>query len=200
MVSRKEKIKMKDIAVKDLMVPLAEYATVPQDATLYEAILSLEEARAEFESTPYRHRALLVFDKDNHIIGKLSQMDIIKALEPDFGDKLGEAHLSRFGISNSYIEFLLKENDCWNLPLDQLCTAAGGQRVADFMYTPTEGEYIPVDASLQNAIHRLLMGHHHSLLVTGENSKEIVGVLRLTDVFVLVCQTMKAVFNPKGRK
>jgi hypothetical protein len=36
---------MKSYSVKDLMVPLSEYATVSEDATLYEAVLSLEEAR-----------------------------------------------------------------------------------------------------------------------------------------------------------
>jgi hypothetical protein len=31
---------VKTIAVKDLMLPLSEYATVPQDATLYDAVLA----------------------------------------------------------------------------------------------------------------------------------------------------------------
>jgi CBS domain containing-hemolysin-like protein len=35
---------MKSISVKEIMVPLSEYATVSKDATLYEAILALEEA------------------------------------------------------------------------------------------------------------------------------------------------------------
>ena len=40
---------MKSYSVKDLMVPLSEYATVSEDATLYEAVLSLEEAQEKFE-------------------------------------------------------------------------------------------------------------------------------------------------------
>ena len=36
---------MKDMMVKDLMVPLEEYATVDEDATLYEAYIALEEAQ-----------------------------------------------------------------------------------------------------------------------------------------------------------
>ena len=57
---------MKSYSVKDLMVPLSEYATVTQDATLYEAVLALEEAQEKFEDkhTRYRHRAILVLDKD----------------------------------------------------------------------------------------------------------------------------------------
>jgi len=36
---------MKSIKVKDIMVPLNEYATVNEEATLYEGLLALEEAR-----------------------------------------------------------------------------------------------------------------------------------------------------------
>ena len=44
---------MKSYTVKELMVPLSEYATVSEDATLYEAVLSLEEAQENSKtSTP----------------------------------------------------------------------------------------------------------------------------------------------------
>jgi CBS domain-containing protein len=187
---------MKDISVLELMVPLTEYATVSQDATLHEAIRSLEKARVEFEEKRYRHRAVLVYDENRRIVGKLSQIDIIKALEPDHARKLGEEHLSRFGISEGYLEAVINEHDLWNLPMDQHCSAAGRQRVADIMYTPTEGEYIRSDASLQEAVHRLILGHHHSLLVT--EGDDIIGVLRLADVFSAVCETMKRIFEDKG--
>jgi hypothetical protein len=36
--------------VKDLMVPLSEYATVSEDASLYEAVVSLEKAQEEFST------------------------------------------------------------------------------------------------------------------------------------------------------
>ena len=39
---------MDDYRVKDLMVPLSEYATVSEDATLYEAVAELEKAQEEF--------------------------------------------------------------------------------------------------------------------------------------------------------
>ena len=45
------------------------------------------------------------------------------------------------------------------------------------MYNPTESEYISEDAYLEETIHMLIMGHHHSLLVT--KGDDIVGVLRL---------------------
>ena len=37
---------METIKVKDLMVPLDQYVCVSEDATLYEAVVALEEAQA----------------------------------------------------------------------------------------------------------------------------------------------------------
>ena len=60
----------------------------------------------------------------------------------------------------------------------------------DVMYSPSEGEYVREDATLAEAIHQLVIGRHQSLLVTRD--KDIVGILRLTDVFTEVCDRMKA--------
>ncbi|MDZ7697985.1 MAG: CBS domain-containing protein [Deltaproteobacteria bacterium] len=67
---------MKTILVSDLMVPLAEYATVSEEATLYEAAMALEEAqnRLDRDKYLYLHRAVLVYDKNNKIVGKVSQV------------------------------------------------------------------------------------------------------------------------------
>ncbi len=56
---------MQKITVKDLMVPLAEYATVKEDASLFEAVQALEQAQEHFDSEKYRHRAILVVSKAN---------------------------------------------------------------------------------------------------------------------------------------
>jgi CBS domain-containing protein len=61
------------------------------------------------------------------------------------------------------------------------------------MYTPGEGEYVSENASLGEAIHQLIMGHHQSLLVTRDD--KIVGILRLTDVFAAVFHRMKECFS-----
>ena len=38
-------VSVESYSIKELMVPLSEYATVKEDATLYEAVLALEEAQ-----------------------------------------------------------------------------------------------------------------------------------------------------------
>ena len=186
---------MKSYSVKDLMVPLSEYATVSEDATLYDAVLSLEEAQENFEDkhTRYRHRAILILDKGGQVIGKISQLDALKALEPKYQDMIAGEESHKMGISKQFMQSVLEDFNLFASPLDDVCRKAGEQNVKIFMSTPTEGEYIAEDASLGVAIHQFVMGQHQSLLVA--RNKKIVGTLRLTDVFAAVFHKMKECFE-----
>ncbi len=62
---------MKTQTINNLMVPLSEYATVPVDATLLDAMVVLDKSQAAFDQTRYRHRAVLVLDEDNQVVGKI---------------------------------------------------------------------------------------------------------------------------------
>jgi CBS domain-containing protein len=186
---------VKSYTVNDLMVPLSEYATVSEDATLYEAVLSLEEAQEKFEDkhTRYRHRGILILDKDGNVAGKLSQLDVLRALEPKYQKMIQGEGLHRFGFTKEFTKSMLEDYHLFANPLDDICRKAGEQNVKEFMYTPTEGEYVSKDVSLDVAIHQFIMGHHQSLLVTRD--EKIVGVLRLTDVFAAVFHKMKECFK-----
>ena len=185
---------MKSYLVKDLMVPLSEYATVTENATLYEAVLALEEAQENFEDehTRYRHRAILILDKDGNVVGKLSQLDVLRALEPKYQEMIQGEGLHRFGFTKEFAKSMLEDYHLFANPLDDICRKAGEQNVKEFMYTPSEGDYVSEDASLDVAIHQLIMGQHQSLLVTRD--EKIVGILRLTDVFAAVFHKMKECF------
>ena len=182
---------MKTINVKDLMVPLDEYATVSEEATLFEAVVALEMAQEKLDRTrfKYLHRAILVYDKNNNIVGKISQLDVLRALEPKYGEMGDQQSISRFGFSQKFLQSLREQFSLLERPFEDACRTAAQVKVKTFMHTPSEGEYVQEDATLDVAIHRLVMGHHQSLLVTRDN--KIVGILRLTDVFAEVFQTMK---------
>lgn len=183
---------MKTIAVKDLMVPLEEYATVSQEATLYEAVLELEKAQEQLDRDRYLylHRAFLVYDAQGKIVGKVSQLDALRALEPKYRDMGEPESLSKTGFSSSFLRSMLQQYSLWDKPLSDICAKATQVQVKKFMHKPTEGEYVDEQATLEEAIHMLLMGRHQSLLVT--RSQDIVGLLRLTDVFKHVFQRVKA--------
>jgi CBS domain-containing protein len=177
------------------MVPLSEYATVGEDATLYEAVLALEQAQENFEDehTRYRHRAILILNKDGKVIGKLSQLDVLMALEPKYKEMIEGSGSHRYGFTKKFMKSMLENYQLFADPLDDICRKAGEQNVTNFMYKPTEGEYVSEGASLATAIHQLVIGHHQSLLVA--SGDKIVGILRLTDVFAAVFHKMKECFN-----
>jgi CBS domain-containing protein len=182
---------MSTYAVKELMVPLSEYATVQEGATLFEAVLALEKVQEEYDHTKYRHRAILVLDKNKRVVGKLSHLDVLRAIEnqPDDRESFNVKELNSFGFSRKFIRTLVNERRRKNISLRDLCKIASKVRVETIMQTPTEGEYVEPETTLELAIHQMVMGDHLSLLVARE--KEIVGIVRLSDVFAAIFHTMK---------
>lgn len=187
---------METITVKDLMVPLEEYTTVSEESTLYEAVMALETAQEELDRTQYHylHRAILVFNKDNHIVGKVSQLDVLRSLEPKYDEIIKSGKMSLAGFSPQFLKSMFKHYSLLEDSLKDMCVAAGKRRIKDVMYTPGEGEYVKETASMEEAIHQLVIGHHQSLLVIREK-EGIVGILRLSDVFKEIFQLMKISHN-----
>ncbi|MCD6296589.1 MAG: CBS domain-containing protein [Deltaproteobacteria bacterium] len=183
---------MEKVSVKDLMVPLEEYATVSEEATLFEAVMALEKAHEELDRSrfKYLHRAILVLDENNKVVGKISQLDALRALEPKYVEMGDTGAISRAGFSPQFLKSMMKRYSIFGGTLRDICAKAAKVKVKNFMYTPGEGEYIEENVHLGEAIHQLVMGRHQSLLVTRD--EQIVGILRLTDVFVHVFQEMRA--------
>jgi Mg2+/Co2+ transporter CorC len=98
--------------------------------------------------------------------------------------------ISRAGLSVEFIKSIMSRYDLYQRSFTEACMAASNLKVRDIMYTPGSDEYVEENDSLENAIHHLIMGQHQSLLVT--RNKDIVGILRLTDVFNEVFQRMES--------
>lgn len=179
---------MKTYRVKDLMVPLSEYATVPVGSTLFEAMLALEKAQEEFDHTKYKHRGILILDKEQRVIGKLSHLHALSALEPRQADADGIKDLDRFGFSPRFIRHLRNSRRQQEAPLEDLCRKAVELKVEDFMHIAGEDETIDHESTLDLAIHHLVQEKLLSLLVTRDGNT--IGILRLADVFAAVYHNM----------
>jgi CBS domain containing-hemolysin-like protein len=181
---------MERIKVKDLMVPLDQYVCVSQSDTLFEAVVELEQAQTKYMSKGYPHRAVLVCDKGGKVIGKLAYLDVLRALEPRYSELTDMKKVSGFGLSSEFMKSMMDRYELWKAPLDDLCRKAAQVQLGSIVSAPLEGEVIDQNATLDKAVHQMIMGHHQSLLVTSEGS--IVGILRLTDVFKEVSDRIKA--------
>lgn len=180
---------MKTTKIADLMVPLSEYATVTVGDTLNDAMLALEKAQGQFDQSKYRHRAVLVLNQAGDVVGKISQHAALKALEPQYLKMAESSTAANYGFSVQFLKDLQDQYSLLDGAMENICQKAGKMKVEDFMSKPTEGEFIDLGASLDRAIHLLVMGHHQSLLV--KDKDKVCGVLRLTDVFAAVFHVMK---------
>lgn len=180
---------MKKFIVKELMVPISEYATVSETATLYDAVMALEKAQETYQQSRYSHRAVLVLNQEKRVVGKLSQMDFLRAMQPTDRNLDQIRKFKQFGFTGRAIAL---QQECYlnSFPpsVDNFAKA-GEMWVADHMQRPAKGEYVDEKASLDMALHQLTAGSNLSLLVT--RGKDIVGILRLSDVFAAVFHAMK---------
>ena len=185
---------MEIITVESLMVPIEEYATVSEDATLYEAVKALEKTQEEQDRKRYHylHRAILVLDKDGKVEGKITQLDVLMALEPKYKDMGDMKALSRAGFSANFMKSMMETYALCNIPFTDMCARAADLKVKEFMSSLSEGEHVEADMALCEAVHMLVIGNRQSLLVTRDRDGEIIGILRLTDVFKEVFQTMES--------
>ena len=181
---------MKNITVKDMMVPLTGFVSVSEDDSLFDAVQALEKAFDIDEGMKSQRKAILVSGKDGKVVGKISQLDVIRALEPKYDQMDSSRAMSRFGFNSKFIGTMFEQFNLWNKPLDEICRKSARIKVSQFMYTLTKEEYVDQDASLNEAVHKLIIGSHQSLLVTKE--KDIIGLLRLKDVFEKVCSRINA--------
>jgi CBS domain-containing protein len=174
------------------MVPISEYATVTVGTTLMDALQVLERAQDAYTVSKYHHRAILVLDQAGQVVGKISQLRALKAIESDreFGAEIEE--MRKFNFSEAYIA-QLRDNFRSRRTIieEKTLREAAAMKVEEFMQAPTPGEFVSEDCSLDTAIHKLVAGTHLSLLVT--RKKEIVGILRISDVFAAVFHEMAAV-------
>jgi CBS domain-containing protein len=155
--------------VKQLMVSFEDYTNVPEDASLLDAVTALEKAQQlpEVDPSRPRDRAVMVIGKNNKAIGKLSMWDVLRGLEPRYNHPIDPLSMAAdFGF--------------WH-PLRNLAEKASSVKARDLVRIPEEGERIDEEASLDQAVSQLLGGKHLSLLVT--RAGEIIGILRLSDVF-----------------
>ena len=180
---------MKNINVSELMVPLSEYATVPLSATLGDAVGALIQAQKGFDPSRYPHRAVLVVNEKNEVVGKISQANVLKALEPRYFDELGiDGDMGIHRLSNYFLKSMVDKYNLFKEPFDEACTRAAQLAIEKIMYSPKASDYIDKDDSLGVAIHRLVLGCHQSLLV--RDGSTVTGILRLTDIFAAAAAVM----------
>jgi len=179
---------MKDKKIKDIMLPPSEYVVVSEDTTLEEAIKALDEAQKNLPPGRQPHREVLVRDHNGKIVGKLGHHGFLAALEPKYGILGNIDQLSRSGISAESMSNMMDDLGFWEEKLEIACKRARHIKIKEVMI-PME-ESIDENSSLVEAIHRMIMWQILSIIVTRDN--QVVGILRLSDIFSVIAECIKS--------
>jgi hypothetical protein len=174
--------------VKDLMVPLEEYAVVDEEDTLLDALLALDEAQKKLPPGRQPYRAVLVRGKKGDVVGKLGQLVFLNALEPKYSVLGDLGKLARAGVSPELVSSMMEHFRFLQDSLPDLCRRASMVKVKDVMH-PTK-ESIDENAPLSEAIHRMVLGQTLSILVT--RGSDPVGLIRLSELFDVIADNMKS--------
>lgn len=170
---------MRDRPVREVMIPLAEYATVGPEASLGQVVAALDAAKDQ--PGGYRHLSVLVVDAAGAVRGKLSPFSFLKALEPAYLDPEKFTAMGNWGFDEAFIARMLRDQGMFEAPLDHLCAKAARKTAGEILEKQDARQVIDADTGLAVAVHMFLMDRAEHLLVTRAGA--VVGVLRLVDVF-----------------
>jgi len=175
---------MIDVQVKDIMIPISKYVSVKRKDNLIMVLQALEEKRQS--GIDHAHRDAIVVDSNGVFIGKITMIDIFRALEPNYKKIYQE---SKTGVlTKEFVMKMVKDFNLWLEPAKDICSRGGNLTVADVMYIPKDLEFVDETDSLEIALHNFVMGAHQPLVV--KKGDDVTGVLRFGDVYEVVRKTL----------
>jgi len=180
---------MEKMNVRELMVPTDRFPKISCEAPFYDALLTLEETQKKYLAGESDQRILLVEDEDGKVVGKISPIDLIRGLEPNYEKIEVGQDLARFGLGYT-LTSMRQQYRLWQTPFSDLCRKARDVKIKDFIHKASvEERAVQADDSLAKAFDWFVMGRHDSLFVF--EGKKLVGLLRFSDVYKKVSNTMK---------
>ena len=175
---------MIDVLAKDVMIPISRYVTVKKTDTLIDVIQALEDAR--ITDSEHAHRDAIVVDEDGAFAGKVTMLDIFRALEPNY-QKL-EKKASTGALTQAFVLKAVKDFNLWVEPMQDVCSRGARKVVAEVMHVPDDADCIDEGESIELALHKYVMGVHQPLIV--KEGDVVTGILRFGDVFEVTRKAM----------
>jgi len=161
--------------VGQIMVPLAQYPSVRDNATLRDAIAIIENAQLEVSLRKSLPRALLVYDEIDVFVGYVRRRDLMRGLEPkslvsrplEYRKKLFDVQIDPNLSEMSYDHVVKGIREQGNRP------------VSDVM-RPIEAT-IEADDHVIKAVYEMVSSDLNLIPVLDDG--QVVGVVRSVDVF-----------------
>ncbi|MCP4566747.1 MAG: CBS domain-containing protein [FCB group bacterium] len=174
-------------SVRDIMVPLSEYPIVDSSATVFDAVIRLDESRRSLDPGRQPYQAALVADKSGKIVGKIGQLAFLRALEPRIHIVEDQDTLDKAGVSESIMQTALDHLEIFHRSFSDMCLGAAAVPVCSIMHPIRE--HIDVSAPISEVIHQMGVWQTLSVLVMQEGRP--VGLVRLSDICDEVTKQMR---------
>ncbi len=175
---------MKNILIKEAMSPISDYTTISEDAILYDVFQLIENNRQDIKHPT--HRDVIVVDSMGIFKGKLTMLDVFRALEPNY-KRMHKDYKGGF-LTKEFVLNAAKEYNLWREPIKDLCERGSQVKVSQIMHIPEENEFVQEDDTLEKALHAYVMVGHQPLIV--KNNDAITGILRFEDLYEVIRENM----------
>lgn len=173
--------------VKELMTGFSEIPVVDENSTLFEAVLEIGVARATHPAA-MRCPAALVVDKEKNVTGFLEFKNMLRALEPRYGEFVESA--KEGGFSPDKIRSELQKYGLWEDALDGLCKKAEETLIESLVTVPEESRITDAEASINEAAYQMIVSGQDYLFV--RDRRVLNGVISLSDIVGHICDTVRA--------
>ncbi len=172
--------------VKNVMVPFADYTTIPETGNVREAIAKMRASFFSRLSTSRLmetgHRSVLVMDDRKNVVGILTIADLMEAIMPGYLSAPKPSTADSMEFSPMF----------WTGMFSREVVQMGGKQVREIM-SPAP-LVIDADANLMEAAYMMIKSNLRRLLVM-ENGKAI-GVIREQDLFFEMERLLREETNP----
>lgn len=164
--------------IRDLIIPLDRYPNLNENQTLQEAIQALMSFRAGQENRIQYGKVLVVNDK-NQLVGKLSLVDIMHGLAPRLLEATKVAKFQGKDTEYPNLAILYEHKTFAECGKNQHKSVKG--LVQPITFT------LPADTHILKAL--VMMSHRNDFNVPVTENGTIIGILRLEEIFHVMCTT-----------
>lgn len=154
--------------VKEIMVPIEDYSTISENATIYDAIKILQQSFHRDGKAWYGHRSVIVLGEDGSLTGILTLRGLLKAV----------------GLRELDEDINIK-SESWGWYFTHKLRKESKMQVKDVM-RPLALATVNTDTDIASAAITLLRHQVNSLPVLKDGKP--VGILRTLDIFRVIGQ------------
>ena len=167
----------------EIMIPIENYPKISFWSSLHQAVDKLEKSTLEAHGKNSLPRALLVYDKEERILGIVRRRDILNGLEPKFLRTMSIHH----------------RKELYNIEVDANLVNLSSGKIADTMRSQSELPISEVmkpiiatvkhDDHLAKVIYKMLSRDVNLLPVKKDD--RVIGVVRSVDVFREIAEILR---------